>query len=345
MHSMHTTALTLGIGALGAVVAWALGLPAPFLTGPALLVTAASLLGLQTHVPPPLRDISLVLIGIGMGTGVTPQVLDSARHWPLPLITLAGLLLIILFGGAGLVRWLSGQDTNTARLAATPGHLSFVLALSTGAKADLPFIAVVQSVRVLLLIVLVPAVATMLTGADVPMPASRGMPMPMPALLGLSGLAAGLGWALKHRAIPAALLLAGMAVSAAAHGTGQVPGTLPLWVEIPAFAIMGTLIGTRFSGVTPALVARALGASAVLSALACTVTFAAAWGVHTLGGLPMVDLLIAFAPGGLETMAAISILLGADPAFVALHHVFRLVFLAVLVPHCITADSPAAAPR
>jgi len=48
--------------------------------------------------------------------------------------------------------------------------------------------------------------------------------------------------------------------------------------------------------------------------------------------LPLMQLLIAFAPGGVETMAAMSVLLDADPAFVAAHHVLRLFVLTALVP-------------
>jgi len=42
--------------------------------------------------------------------------------------------------------------------------------------------------------------------------------------------------------------------------------------------------------------------------------------------------LIAFAPGGLETMAAMSVILGIDPTFVATHHIARLLMLTVIVP-------------
>jgi uncharacterized membrane protein AbrB (regulator of aidB expression) len=41
---------------------------------------------------------------------------------------------------------------------------------------------------------------------------------------------------------------------------------------------------------------------------------------------------LAFAPGGVEVMAAIAVETGLEPAFVAAHHVFRLIVLTVLVP-------------
>jgi uncharacterized membrane protein AbrB (regulator of aidB expression) len=49
-------------------------------------------------------------------------------------------------------------------------------------------------------------------------------------------------------------------------------------------------------------------------------------------GMDVVAVMIAFAPGGLETMAAMSVILGIDPTFVASHHVARLLMLTVIVP-------------
>ncbi|WP_375550259.1 AbrB family transcriptional regulator [Rhodophyticola porphyridii] len=335
---MQTTILTLAIGATGAVIAWALGVPAPFLTGPAALVSAASLMGVRTAVPMPLRDVCFVLIGVGMGTGVTPEVLAAARQWPIPLAMLSLLLLVIFFGGSWAVGQLFGYDRNTARLAATPGHLSFILSLSTEVRADIPIVAVIQSLRVLILTLLVPAVVALITEADLSMSLAPATTMALPALAVIVALAAGLGLLLKRKNVPAALLLAGMAVSTVAHGSGLVPGGMPLWVVIPTFAIMGTLIGTRFSGVTLNLVMRAAAASGFLTALALAATLAAALVVNRMTGLPLTDLMIAFAPGGLETMAALSIMLEADPAFTALHHIYRLVFLTFLVPIFIEPD-------
>jgi hypothetical protein len=104
---------------------------------------------------------------------------------------------------------------------------------------------------------------------------------------------------------------------------------------------MGSLIGTRFSGVTMSLIVRAAAAAGVLTGLAVVVTLVTALAVRTLTGLPLVDLLIAFAPGGLETMAALSIMLGADPAFTAVHHIYRLLFLSVVAPLVITTGAAA----
>ena len=94
---------------------------------------------------------------------------------------------------------------------------------------------------------------------------------------------------------------------------------------------MGSLIGTRFAGSTgtpcPARCWRGRH-----HALACTVAALGALLAAAYRGLPAAALLLAFAPGGVEIMAALAIETGLDPALVAAHHVFRLFVLALLIP-------------
>ena len=53
----------------------------------------------------------------------------------------------------------------------------------------------------------------------------------------------------------------------------------------------------------------------------------AAWAA----GLPLLDVLVAFAPGGLETMLIVGAAAGANPSFIAAAHVARLIILAALL--------------
>jgi len=49
-------------------------------------------------------------------------------------------------------------------------------------------------------------------------------------------------------------------------------------------------------------------------------------------GMPLAHVLVAFAPGGLETMIALGAVLAVVPGFVAACHIMRLVVLSVLLP-------------
>lgn len=324
------TLRALAIGAVGAGGAWLLGLPAPMLMGPAISVTLAAVAGQKLHMPVPMRDAAFVVIGIGMGAGVTPETLEAVGTWPASVALLVGVVAAILFAGAGAVTWMFGRDWRTSVLAASPGHLSYVLGLGLDVKADVGFVTVVQSLRLLALTLLVPVVVVMggLPGAPGLVPAPLGL-VSLGVLLILSAL---LGLMLQRFGVPAALLLGGMFASSFAHGIGVVHGGVPEWLSVPGFAIMGTLIGTRFNGARWSVLRAALGAAFVLTSLSVTIALIGALAVASLTGLPTMQVLIAFAPGGVETMAAMAVLLDADPAYVAAHHVLRLFVLTALVP-------------
>lgn len=75
----HTFALTALVGSMGALIASLLNIPAPFLSGPALAVTITGLAGVRLGIPAFIRNACFVVVGISMGTSVTPTVIDAAR--------------------------------------------------------------------------------------------------------------------------------------------------------------------------------------------------------------------------------------------------------------------------
>lgn len=329
---MLITLRTLAVAAAGAALAFWLGVPAPFLTGPAFFVTLTALMGLHVQIPPRLRDAIFVLIGTNMGTSVTPEAVATAAKWPGSLAILSLSILVIFLVGAQLLRAVFGMDRMSSLLTATPGHLSFVISLSSDVKADLPRVTMIQTMRVLALTLLVPFIAPLLT--DQPLPQMRPIThaMTLPALAVVLALSAVAGLGFQRLKVPAALLLGGMAVSSIAHVFSLTEGTVPRWLSLPGFVTMGALIGTRFAGVTPRMVLQSLGATSLLTGFAATVSLVAAMVVSWTFDIPMVTVLIAFAPGGLETMIAMSVLLDANPTYVAAHHVFRLLFLTFALP-------------
>jgi uncharacterized membrane protein AbrB (regulator of aidB expression) len=55
--------------------------------------------------------------------------------------------------------------------------------------------------------------------------------------------------------------------------------------------------------------------------------------------LPIAELWLAYAPGGVETTAILAMALGLDAAFVSGHHVARVTFLSVIVPFWMGRDA------
>ncbi len=332
MADIKSVLLALAIGAAGAGLAQWLSFPAPWLTGPALCVTIGALFGLPLRIPDPLRNACFIVIGMTIGTSVTPQMVATAGQWPLSIAILFVAMLAIMAAGAVVLERGFGYDRMTALLGAAPGHLSFVLGLTTATRADTAAVAIIQSTRVLVLTLAVPFLVVAITGGDPGsgLPQGTAMTLPVFAVTAIAAIIAAL--VLQRLAVPAAFLLGGMLASSIGHLTGVGPGLVPLWLSMPAFIIMGTLIGTRFAGVGIGAIGRALAAALVFTMIAGLVAIAAGVGAALVLGIPVIQMLVAYAPGGLEAMAAMALLLGINPAFIAAHHVCRLLLLTMLIP-------------
>lgn len=323
--------MTAGLGAVGALIAQALSFPAPYLIGPAALVTAGSLLGLDLKVPHIIRNIAFLSVGLSMGASVTPEVMAAARAWPLSFMTLIAMSLVLLLIVYGVLRRFFHYDPMTSMLAACPGHLSYVLSLAAGVKSDLVSVGVIQSVRVLALTLLVPLfVEFSAPSTAIAAPVLQSIDLLTLLAMALVGYALGRG--LQKLQVPAALLAGGMIISSGTHLTGLVEGGIPLWLQVPVYIVLGSMIGSRFAGVSFKELKSACVAGLAVTVIAGAISAGIAFGVSHLLDIPLPAALIAFAPGGLETMAAMAVILHADPAYVGTHHIVRLVFLSFLMP-------------
>ncbi len=208
--------------------------------------------------------------------------------------------------------------------------MSYALAIAAEGRGDAGTILVLQVLRLLILATALPLLLVAFV-----MPASQPptvQTMPPGALFCLSAVVAAVGWLAARRGLPAAFLIAGMGVNGVAHVTGLVEGAAPAWMLFGGFALTGAALGARMTDMPLARV-RALGGAAVaVVVLAMAIAGAFAWTTSVLTGLPNGQIWVAYAPGGVEAMAAIGLAMGYDPAFIATHHLFRIGLLVFLLP-------------
>jgi membrane AbrB-like protein len=132
--------------------------------------------------------------------------------------------------------------------------------------------------------------------------------------------------------VPAAYLLVGTVLSGAAHLLGLVEGRPASAILFVGFSITGTVIGARFSTISLVELKRLLKASLLVVCLATSIAALFALLVATLLSISYGQVFVAFAPGGVEAMAAMALALHYDPAFVAVHHIYRILLLLFVLP-------------
>jgi uncharacterized protein len=331
VETFYITGRTIAIAALGGGLFALLGLPAPLIGGGMLAVAAATLNGVRVAIPIPLREAVFFILGVSIGSALSPESLAGIMVWPASLVILVLGVPLVTVGAALLLIW-RGWPRNDALLATAPGALSTVLLVADAIGANVARIALVQTLRLAILVVLLPILIRLF--GDTAQPATRGSAGTIDiAELALVGLAALAGIALARLVrLPAASLVGAMLGSGALYLSGVVATPIPDLVMVPGLVVISAYIGTRFAGMTMAGIRAGLvdGLYAFAAAFAISVALA---GLVTLTlGLSFGETVLAFAPGGLEVMIVIALGLGLDAAYVALHQTIRFVVIAVGAP-------------
>lgn len=330
--SLITTAVSVAIGAVGYVIAQWLSAPAPILVGPAIAVSLAGLAGIRTGIDLTVRDICFVVLGLGIGCGFNTSAGAAILHWPLAFVALGVALAATLWScRLALVRAF-GFDRRSAVLASAPGHLSYVLSLASETGSNVGQVAVVQSIRLLALTLAVPFAAMAMGYQMGDIGTSAGPVMGWGILAVLLVVGGALGLLFRRLKITAPMLLGPMLVAGLTHVGGTIEGNVDPWLMIPAFLVLGTLIGTRFSGMTLADLGASAKAGLAVTLLGSLITALASAPVAIALELPLAHVLVAFSPGGLETMIALGAVMGVSPGFVAACHIMRLIILTGLIP-------------
>lgn len=272
-----------------------------------------------------------LLLGIAMGASFTPDLVSRLADWPASFAVLAVSTPAVVVATAYFLRR-TGWDAATAFFSAIPGALPYVVAIALESRADVPRVAVAQVLRLTALVALVPPAFVMLSGLSIPVQPLAAHETGPTGLALVIAAAAGLGYTLRALKVPAALLIGGMAASAALHLAGIVSGRLPAPWQAAALIIIGAYIGINFRNADRAALARSVLPSLGALAVAVAVASAFALGVARVLGLPFAQTFLAFAPGGIEAMIVLSLVLGFDPAYVGAHQAARFVAIAALLP-------------
>jgi membrane AbrB-like protein len=330
------TAETLAIAALGAMLFVLAGFPAGLVSGSMLAVAVAALAGRPMKVPLLLARACFVLVGMLLGAVVTPDMLRGIADWPGSIALLVVCALAMFFATACYLRFVHGWDPLSALLGASPGSMAQVLALSAEFKADLRGIAIVHVMRVLLIVIGLPAGLALFGSAAEPLAAARAAaPTSLGALIVLIAVSTASAVILQRLRFPAGLMFGALAGSGFLHGMGLITVTLPWWLGSAAVVTLGALAGARFANTTPRMLLGYLGAAFGSFAVAVTVAACFALIVVTLLPFRLANVAAAFAPGAQDTLMVLALALHLDPIYVGAHHLAR--FLAVSITVAIAA--------
>lgn len=328
LHTLET--LLIGLAG-GAFFQW-LQLPGGLISGAMIAVGAAAIAGRPMGLPPLMAHVVLMTLGLSLGAMVSPQMLTNMASYPVSIAILAVSTFCATMGSSYYLQRIHHWDRTSALLAGSPGALSQIIMLANERRADVAGIAVVQTMRVIILTAALPlilAASGLAQHAGSSIHAAPATPMAL-ALLVAGCVATAL--ALRLLKFPASWMFGAMLGSSILHGTGTIEGGLPAWAYAAALIGIGALIGTRFARISARTLlshmAAALGSFSV--AIVISAIFVATVAMTTSARFG--DIVVAFSPGAMDAMLALALTLHIDPIFVGAHHLSRFVFVSIATP-------------
>jgi membrane AbrB-like protein len=326
--------LAITIGSVGGFVFNWLKMPLAWMLGSCLFTTVAAFCGLRIGMRVQLRQGMIIILGVLLGSGFSPDLVQRLGQWALSLgivsmMTLCGATLCYLW-----LRRFTDWNRQTCYFAAMPGGLNDMTLLGGAMGGEERAIALAHALRILTVVITIPVWYRLVNGAQTSVldmvHGPTGNDWKDYAILIACGLAgATIGRLLR---LPAAFMMGPMIMSAIVHLSGFTASKPPGELVAAAQVVVGAGIGCRFVGAAIDKLHKEMAASigAAFIMIAVAVLFAKLSVAIT--GLNLDATVLSYAPGGFAEMSLIGLALGIEIAMVATHHLFRLFLILLTSP-------------
>jgi len=321
--------------ALAALLTW-LGVPSAALFAGLAAGLGRALLG-RRALTLPKQDMTgaQAVVGVSIGALVSLPTLQAvAANWlPVLAVTVGTLLLSLVAGRLMALR--AGVSRVTGAFSMIAGGASGITVMARELGADARMVAVLQYLRVLLIVVTMPVVAAVGFGAEGGRgggPVDDGPGLWVGLLFTLVSVGVGIPLGRLAR-LPVASLLGPMLVAATLDLTGLSRGAdVPALLEAAAFLVIGLQVGLSFTRDSLRVVGRALPLALVL--IVGLVLASAGLGalLSVTADVSPLTAYLATTPGGLYAVLATATDSGADATVVLAVQVLRLFVMLLMAP-------------
>ncbi|MEO8507272.1 MAG: AbrB family transcriptional regulator [Betaproteobacteria bacterium] len=322
----------LAVGGIAGYGCTLLHTPIPWMLGPLFALALMRIAGVDIGAPPPARYIGQWIIGTSLGLYFTPVVVrEVSGLW---YLLAAGAVFAIGVGyvsGLALAR-LAHLDRTTGIFASVPGGAAEMATLGERYGGRMDRIAAAQSLRILIVVAIVPGAITALGihGTDPYVQGTTTFDAGGFALLMAATLAGGAVF--QWLRMPNAFVLGSLAVAIPLTALEFDLSALPQVASNLGQLLLGCALGSRFQPDFLRGAHRFVGA--VTLTVVLSIVLAAIFGVSLAwaSGLHPATLVLGNAPGGIAEMCITAKVLQLGVPLVTAFHVTRVVVLLLATP-------------
>ena len=310
-------------------------MPAAFFVGAVVCGLGFSLSGSGLKLPRRFFYCAQALVGCSVAKTMTPEIFGVlAANW----MVLTGMVCSSVIAG-GLVGWFMTKSEilpgNTAAWGSSPGGAAAMVAMAESFGADARMVAMMQYLRVLVVVLSASMVAHWLAGPQAAAQTAAhwslaallpDKPQQMALTLAITAVCSVAAIRLR---IPAGPLLATMIVGATLNSASLVEFRLPYVFQVAASVLVGWFVGLGFSRALLASTLRKLHWLFVSAFLLIGLCAFFAWTLYRFAACDPLTAYLATTPGGLDSVILLAMGSHTDVPFVVAAQTLRL-FLVIL---------------
>lgn len=280
--------------------------------------------------------VSKASLGLAAAARFSPEVLGVIRPHTVPLLLCVFVTTgVSLFQGYLLGKW-SNIDRTIGFLAFIPGAASSVVAIGEEMGADVVSLSLLQYLRHLIVISVIPVVASFIPSShlesrsalpDLSVHLTMTVSLSLLFILCVMGL-----WLGSRLRLPAASFLGPFLVALLAKFIFSNGVYVPDWLFSIALALFGFSIGLRFNLSVVKNLLKAILLETCLVMILITFCLFTALGFHWITGVDELTSVLGLTPGGIEAMVATVIQLNGNANLVMTMQLIRMLTLILLVP-------------
>jgi membrane AbrB-like protein len=315
----------LAVGLPAGYLFYRLHTPIPWMIGPMIAVATLNLMGVRMHSPPYARQMGQVILGSAVALYFTPPVVAAlAANLPAILAATIAVFLVAAVGALTLSR-ASGVDGKSTFFASVPGGAMAMAVLAERYGAKIAPVAVAHSLRVSIVVIVVPFA---LTYGGIPLEAAAYRPqLPLNVAILVPWLA--FGWLLGeiserlhfHNGCLLMPIFFGAALTVSGIELSAVPHSMTDFAQL----MFGLVLGARYERAFFVRYKLFIPFALLNSFFILIASVAAGAGLAWLFGLPLATMIIATSPGGLAEMTITAQALKISVPLVVAFHLFRVV--------------------
>jgi len=316
------------VGLAGGYLASQVGWPLPWMVGSLLaIILVRCLTPWQLAEIPGGRKTGQWVVGIGIGLHFTPLVMEQVlAHFGLILFGALVTSLSSVFGVWLLRR--TGEDRATAFFSSMPGGSGEMVNLGARNGAVLSRVAAGQSLRVLVVVLCVPAAFKYLLGDGVPLNGASVVDWHWLAVL--FPLGALLAWLWQRLRQPNPWLFGPLLLSATVSIAWDLHIGLPNGGSQIGQWLIGSGLGCHFNREFFRRAPSFMGRTLLGTALTMLIASLSAWALSALTHLDLRSLTLGMMPGGIAEMSLTAETLQLSVPLVTAMQVMRLLFVLFL---------------